>query len=225
MMDDRQFKGVWIPADVWLDCDLSMTEKALLAEIDSFTGNGKSFYKSNETIVKEYQVSRSTIARAVKKLGKLGYIEVKTDGRHRYLSSRLGRVVKMKRQGSHNDDAGASKRRATNTKERTKENTIKKREVVMPFTEPEFEKYWNEWKEYKSVEHKFRFKSPASEQAQLHQLQKLSNNNMSAAVLIIGQSIANGWKGLFQIKQNNEPIGTTDGSLIAAHIRNLGTDS
>ena len=40
---ERNFKGVWIAAEIWLDKDLTLVEKALLAEIDSFTGNGKSF--------------------------------------------------------------------------------------------------------------------------------------------------------------------------------------
>ena len=33
---------------VWLDRDLTLVEKALLAEIDSFTGNGRSFMKSTK---------------------------------------------------------------------------------------------------------------------------------------------------------------------------------
>jgi DNA-binding MarR family transcriptional regulator len=72
---DRQFKGVWIDASIWLNPDLTLTEKALLAEIDSFTGDGKSFYKSNETIQEEYQISRPTISKAFKKLEDMGFIK------------------------------------------------------------------------------------------------------------------------------------------------------
>ena len=43
---EREFKGVWIPKEVWLNNELSLVEKALLAEIDSFSGDGKAFYKS-----------------------------------------------------------------------------------------------------------------------------------------------------------------------------------
>ena len=59
---DRQFSGVWIPAEVWLDNRLTLVEKALLAEIDSFTGNGKTFHKCNDTIQTEYGISRNTIS-------------------------------------------------------------------------------------------------------------------------------------------------------------------
>jgi hypothetical protein len=62
---DRTFKGVWIAAEIWLDKDLTLVEKALLAEIDSFTGNGKSFMKSNDTIQSEYsQTTPSSLSTA-----------------------------------------------------------------------------------------------------------------------------------------------------------------
>jgi DNA-binding transcriptional MocR family regulator len=140
---DRQFKGIWIPAEVWMDTALTLVEKALLAEIDSFSGNGKTFYKSNETIVEEYGISKSTISRAVKKLQKAGYIEIHSDGRNRYITARPCSRVKMTTQDGQNDHAEASKRRTTNTIDRTDNNTSKKRasrpkgleEVVAAFTE------------------------------------------------------------------------------------------
>ena len=32
---DRDFKGVWIPKEIWLNNNLTLTEKLLLVEIDS----------------------------------------------------------------------------------------------------------------------------------------------------------------------------------------------
>ena len=77
---ERQFKGVWIPAEIWLDARLSLVEKALYAEIDSFSGVNKSFHKANETIQLEYGVSRPTVSKAIKKLEEFGFIEVTCDG-------------------------------------------------------------------------------------------------------------------------------------------------
>ena len=88
---EREFKGVWIPKEVWLNPDLSLTEKALLAEIDSFTGDGKAFYKSNETIQEEYKVSRPTISKALKKLEGMGFIKVEFDGRRRKVTYQADR--------------------------------------------------------------------------------------------------------------------------------------
>ena len=70
---------------------LSLTEKALLAEIDSFTGEGKALYKSNETIQEEYKVSRPTISKSLKKLEGMGFIKIEFDGRRRKVTYQADR--------------------------------------------------------------------------------------------------------------------------------------
>ncbi len=97
---ERNFKGVWIPAKVWLDRDLTLVEKALLAEIDSFTGNGRSFMKSNETIQAEYGISRNTIGRSLRKLAERGFVDVTFNGRVRCVTTRAGSIPKMGRQST-----------------------------------------------------------------------------------------------------------------------------
>jgi hypothetical protein len=72
--------------------------------------------------------------------------------------------------------------------------------VELPFNSEMFIKKWNEWKEYKKSCHKFCFKSESSEKLSLNQLSKLSNNLEPIAIEIINQSIANGWKGFFELK-------------------------
>jgi len=88
---EREFKGVWIPSEIWLDARLTLVEKAMYAEIDSFFGNGKTFHKSNETIQLEYGVSRPTISKAIKKLTDLGFISAAFDGRIRHLTVQADR--------------------------------------------------------------------------------------------------------------------------------------
>jgi transposase len=222
---ERQFKGVWIPAEVWLDKDLSLVEKALLAEIDSFTGNGKVFYKSNDTIVAEYQISKSTISRAVKKLETLGYISVESDGRNRFITSRQGSRVKMTMQGGQNDHSDKSKRRATNTIEESNYNTPKE-EVSYPWDSTQFREAWQEYLDMRWAQHKFKFKTIATEQTALHKLHKISSGNERIAIAIIAESLVGCWKGLYPLKNNTyEQVGITDGSVIEAHLRNLGAQS
>ena len=84
-----------------------------------------------------------------------------------------------------------------------KDKDKEKHEIVLPFEGPEFEEAWKNWKEYKSQEHKFRYKSPRSEQASLMELTKIALGNESKAKAIILQSISNGWKGFFELKDNN----------------------
>jgi len=72
--------------------------------------------------------------------------------------------------------------------------------IEYPFGE-EFLKQWEAWKEYKFNEYKFRYKNPKTEQAALVQLTKLARDE-TTAIAVIHQSIANGWKGLFELKNN-----------------------
>lgn len=59
---------------------------------------------------------------------------------------------------------------------------------------------WALWKDYKLKEFKFKFKSEQSEQAALAELVTLSGRNEKNAKAIIDQSMANGWKGFFELK-------------------------
>lgn len=125
MIVDREFKGVWIPREIWLNKDLSVLEKVLFAEIDSLDGeNG--CYASNEYFMEFFNVSESTITRGISKLKNLGYIEsVMIGGRTRVLS-----VVKMTRVSSQNDYSGSSKSSVSSIKEKIKNNIDNKGTVA-----------------------------------------------------------------------------------------------
>jgi hypothetical protein len=75
--------------------------------------------------------------------------------------------------------------------------------VELPFNSEIFIKKWNEWKDYKKNCHRFTYKTGSSEKLSLNQLAKLSKNIESNAIEIINQSIANGWKGFFELKTTN----------------------
>ena len=66
---DRKFKGVWIPAPIFLHPQLNSVEKILWADINSFTASGESnFYKSNKVLSEQYGVSERTISQAISNL-------------------------------------------------------------------------------------------------------------------------------------------------------------
>jgi|GEM_PF-5509863 len=80
-----------------------------------------------------------------------------------------------------------------------------KEEVIFPFSSEEFLSQWFLWKDYKKKEFSFKYKSIISEQAALMDLNKKSNQDEPTAIKIIHQSISNGWKGFFKLKnENNE---------------------
>jgi hypothetical protein len=222
---ERNFKGVWIPAEIWLDKRLTICEKAFLAEVDSFTGNGKTFHKSNQTIEEEYGIAPRTVQRMVKKLVELGMLESEFNGRVRHLST--GSIAKMTGQGRQNDESASPKWRHTNTVYNTIDNTSKREGVVLPFDSREFAEAWEIWLQERR-ERRIKKYTLRGEQAALHKLHNDSQQDEATAIAIIHQSIANGWQGLFPLKhQKNETKrpGIADGSLLREHLKRLAADS
>jgi hypothetical protein len=78
-----------------------------------------------------------------------------------------------------------------------------KNEIILPFESENFKNIWNQWKEYKSKEFGFKYKSSQSEQAALKELSGIADNEKMAVDIII-QSMANGYKGLFKLKINGK---------------------
>lgn len=219
----RQFKGIWIPAVVWLDTRLTAVEKVLLAEIDSFSSRDQAYFKTNETISAELGCSQSTIKRGVAKLVELELVErTSFDGRRRALRSQIDPAdrsqrpdsqVKWTQQTGQNEPADRSKRATSNTEKKTKKETI-----IYPWEG--IAEAWGQWKDYKRSEHGFKYKSVSSEQAALMNLQKLSQDNEHNARQIIQRSIANGWKGLFELPKSQATAPTAgDADKFAAYIR------
>lgn len=96
MNENRDFKGVWIPRQVWLDTRLNALEKVILTEIDSLDQGEKGCYASNEHLAEFCQCSRTKVSTAIKKLIDCGYIYVQNfDGRKRELKSSLSNFEKQ----------------------------------------------------------------------------------------------------------------------------------
>jgi len=96
----------------------------------------------------------------------------------------------------------------TETGNETKDEDItvttidKKIELIFPFPDS-FKDSWLLWKDYKKEEFGFRYKTVQSEQAALNSLVKMSGGKESDAVKIVHQSMANGWKGFFNLKDKS----------------------
>lgn len=72
---ERDFKGVWIPRDIYLHEGLTPTDKFLLVEIDSLAKNGECF-ASNEHFAKFLGVSKKHVSRLISKLVQMNLINV-----------------------------------------------------------------------------------------------------------------------------------------------------
>ena len=122
MKENRDFKGVWIPKEVWLNKDLSIIEKCLLVEIDSLDNGEKGCFASNEYLATFFNLSESRMANIISDLKKRGFInQIYFDGRLRGL-----RIVKSEVWFTENNKADSAKTVKQNTRKREYNNTMNK---------------------------------------------------------------------------------------------------
>ncbi len=69
----RDFKGIWIPKDIWLNRELSITEKVFLVEIDSLDTYNECF-ASNSHFSDFFRLSKSRVSKIISDLVKKEYI-------------------------------------------------------------------------------------------------------------------------------------------------------
>lgn len=133
-MQNRDFKGIWIPANVWLDERLNALEKVILAEIDSLDGE-KGCWAGNDYISEFCQCSASKVSKAVSKLIDLGYVRVESfNGRTRVLRSCLS---KNDRQSSIIYEADEQNLLQSNIKNKQKNNNIRSASAPL-----DFDRFW-----------------------------------------------------------------------------------
>ena len=228
----RQFKGIWIPADIWLSKELKPVDKILLADIDSFTGNGKSFYKSNATIAKELGVSVSTAKRAIKTLLTLNYIHISGTTSKRVCRSLIGfrdsgHIERDEVQNEFDkvqiDPPLGSKCPPTNTVTNTSTNSLLRQGIMLPFMDSRFKLAWIMWIDERKARRYGRY-TLIGEQAALHKLYKESGEDLDTAIEMINESVANGWRGIFPLKKNkNERLRNKgfDSEEYLAHLKTL----
>lgn len=84
----RDFKGVWIPKNIWLNKQLNFLDKVILIEIDSLNLDNQPCFASNQYFADFCQCSPRHITRVLTKLVKLGYIKITiAENGQRYIQS------------------------------------------------------------------------------------------------------------------------------------------
>jgi hypothetical protein len=122
MKENRDFKGVWIPKEVWLNENLSIIEKCLLVEIDSLDNSERGCFASNEYLANFFKLSESRMANIISDLKKRGFInQIFFDGRQRGL-----RIVKSEVWFTENDKADYPKTVKLPYRKREHNNTLNK---------------------------------------------------------------------------------------------------
>lgn len=77
MSEQRAFRGVWIPADLWLNRSLSIQEKVMLIEIDSLCQDPeRGCYKKNQGFAEFFGLSKNRVSEIIKSLESKGFIRI-----------------------------------------------------------------------------------------------------------------------------------------------------
>ena len=210
MNDNRDFKGVWIPKEVWLDTRLNALDKVILMEIDSLDQGEKGCYASNEHLAEFCQCSKTKVSTAISKLIECGYLYIQNfDGRKRELKSR---VSNFERQNIKKCNADIQNLKESNTYRNTNNNTnntVSKKErksksksydeQITEYTQNE--ELQNALKAF--VQMRAFIKKPLTEYGLKLLLNKLSKIGRTDAekIAIVNRSVEHNWQGFFEIKE------------------------
>ena len=210
-------KGIFVPLDIWNLGELHPNERVLLAEVLNFEAQGKECFASNAHFADLLNVSEATARGYISKLCNAGFLVREGDRYNRRLRKSAQTSAQIRA-----DECVNSRKRARKSTQTSAQNSAHKltskltskeshnksahsRDVVLPFQTEAFEAAWNEWKEYKRTDHRFRYKTAQSEQRALIKLQN-THGTETEAIDAIHTAIANGWKGLvFSQSKNGRP--------------------
>ena len=111
-MKTRDFKGIWIPKEIWLNNSLKLIEKIFLVEIDSLD-NEDGCYASNKYFAEFFGITKGRCSQVISALQdkKLINIHFERDGKvitHRIIKvvNKLNRVYNREQKGSKNSKGG-----------------------------------------------------------------------------------------------------------------------
>lgn len=74
--DYRAFRGIWIPAEVWLSQEMTLQEKVMLVEINSLQHPDRGCFKSNRALSEFFSLSISRVSEIIASLDRKGLVRV-----------------------------------------------------------------------------------------------------------------------------------------------------
>jgi hypothetical protein len=75
---NRDFKGIWIPREIWLDKNLTLQEKVFYVEIDSLN-NERGCYANNNYFAEFFGISTVRVSEVINSLVRKGYLSSDID--------------------------------------------------------------------------------------------------------------------------------------------------
>ena len=144
--NNRKFKGVWIPADYWLDENLSIMEVVILTEIDSLDGQNGCF-ASNNHFASFIGMTPAYVSKIIKHLKEKGYISVnyRTENRVTTRSIKIIRGINSSKEGINNSLRGINYSVPSNTSSNTTSKTVSNSSSAKKEEDPEREQIYKQF--------------------------------------------------------------------------------
>lgn len=75
-MSIRDFRGIWIPAEIWLTKELTVGEKLMYVEIESLSKLQRGCFASNAHFAEMFSISNSRVSEIISSLANKGFVSV-----------------------------------------------------------------------------------------------------------------------------------------------------
>ncbi len=89
---NRDFKGIWIPKEIWLNKDLKIMEKLFLVEIDSLD-NSDGCYASNKYFADFFGITKGRCSQVISSLSEKNIVTIELIRQGQEVVKRIIRVV------------------------------------------------------------------------------------------------------------------------------------
>ena len=206
---NRNFKGIWIPKEIWESEDLSLIEKVMLVEIDSLDDEINGCFATNKYFGDFFKLSNGRVSQIISDLSDKGYLDIEYIYNGKEIQERH---IKIKRPPYpevfnklntylENDNRVFNKLKGgylENDKDNNInninniDNNIKKKDKKKYFDDEEvndlFIEFLNQRKKLKAVN---------SDLAINKLISKIKGLPKQVQIETINESIINSWKGLF----------------------------
>lgn len=134
MSNERDFKGVWIPKEVWLNKNLTPIEKFFLIEIESLD-NEKGCYASNAHFSELFGLTKGRCTQIIKSLEAKNVLTIHLQRDGKLIKKRTLKVVNILNRGYLENDRGVVRKcrggylenaQGNNTKEQYNKRSLSK---------------------------------------------------------------------------------------------------
>ena len=96
MENNRTFKGIWVPKELWFNKELTLQEKIIFIEIDSLEDEELGCFASNKHFVSMFGITSSRVSQIIQSLQKKEYITIEYKYNGKEITSRHIKINKNK---------------------------------------------------------------------------------------------------------------------------------